>query len=65
MCYWILPVSGIPLARTTIQAISNEEMQTEVKSSSAAYDMAIEDKLSHSSNHPLPFTLYREDEEDD
>ncbi len=28
MCYWVLPPSGIPIARTTIQAISKDELAT-------------------------------------
>jgi hypothetical protein len=32
MCYWLLPESGVPIARTTIKSISNEELATtEVK----------------------------------
>jgi len=28
MCYWLLPASGIPIARTTIQAISPLELDS-------------------------------------
>jgi hypothetical protein len=30
LCYWILPESGRPLARTTIQAVSQDELATQV-----------------------------------
>ena len=29
MIYWVLPVSGIPMSRTTIQRVTNLESQTE------------------------------------
>jgi hypothetical protein len=65
MCFWILPISGTPIARTTVQAIEKLELETiEVKSKLVAYDKAIEEKFemnSESSNVYLP--LYREDEE--
>ncbi len=33
MCYWVLPDTGVPIVRSTIQAISKQELQTnEVKS---------------------------------
>ena len=28
MCYWILPMSGIPVSRTSVQRVTNLEMQT-------------------------------------
>ena len=29
MCYWVLPQSGVPIARTTIKAISGDELATD------------------------------------
>jgi hypothetical protein len=29
MCYWVLPSSGIPIARTTIQQITQAELDTD------------------------------------
>lgn len=29
MSYWVLPVSGIPISRTTVQRVTNLEAQTE------------------------------------
>jgi hypothetical protein len=46
MCFWILPKSGIPIARTTVQPVTNDELQKEeVKSELQAYDEAIKTKL--------------------
>ena len=28
MCYWVLPVSGIPIPRTTVQRVTNFESST-------------------------------------
>jgi len=64
LCFSILPISGIPIARMTIQAISGEDMMTdEVKTKTLEYDQAIEQKLYV--GHPVitDFSLYREDEE--
>jgi len=42
MCYFILPKSGIPIARSTVQAISEaDKMKDEVKSELKAFDIAI------------------------
>jgi hypothetical protein len=30
MCYWLLPESGSPIARTTIQSITDEELNEHV-----------------------------------
>jgi hypothetical protein len=39
MCYWILPESGIPIARTTIQSFTVDEVATEeVQNALKAYD---------------------------
>jgi hypothetical protein len=46
MCFWILPKSGIPIARTTVRAINNDELKTEpVKQELLSYDQAIGRKL--------------------
>jgi hypothetical protein len=29
MCYWVLPLSGIPIARTTIQVLTESELESE------------------------------------
>ncbi len=68
MCYWILPPSGIPLARTTIQAISKEELSTiETKNLIQSFDAKIAIKLGiiDDSADPKDLRLYLEDEEDD
>jgi hypothetical protein len=50
MCFWILPISGTPIARTTVQAIEKLELESiKVKSKLAAYDKAIEEKFETSS----------------
>jgi hypothetical protein len=68
MCYWILPSSGIPIARSTIQSISRDELQTDaVKAALREYDAEIAIKLGESDDTALPKDLhiYLEDEEDD
>ena len=42
MSYWVLPASGIPISRTTVQRVTNLESQTEqCKKSFEVYDRAI------------------------
>jgi hypothetical protein len=63
MCFWVLPITGIPLARTTIQAISNQELQNEeVKRALSVYDTAIHEKLLLLDDSSPAFRLLREDE---
>jgi hypothetical protein len=46
MCYWLLPKSGVPIARTTIQIVSPEEYQTEnFQSKLCEFNQVIEEKL--------------------
>jgi hypothetical protein len=46
MCYWILPKSGIPIARTTIQFITGDELMTEdVQRLLKEYDLTIHEKI--------------------
>jgi hypothetical protein len=63
MCFWVLPITGIPLARTTIQAILNQELQNEeVKRALSVYDTAIHEKLLLLDDSSPAFRLLREDE---
>ena len=42
LCYWILPVSGVPIARLTVQPISKDDRATkEVIDELASYNMSI------------------------
>jgi hypothetical protein len=42
MCYWLLPESGIPIARASIQAISQDDLNTDsVKVQLQTYDTKI------------------------
>ena len=42
LCYWILPVSGVPIARSTVQPISKDDLATkEVIDEFASYVMSI------------------------
>ena len=42
MCYWILPVSGVLIARLTVQPISKDDLATkEVIDEHASHDMSI------------------------
>jgi len=71
MCFWIPPISGTPIARTTIQTITQEELGTdEVKALIFIYDKATNEKLGHtveglSEESNIAFNLYREDEYED
>lgn len=66
MCYWILPSSGIPIARTTVQAITAAELNIErVKDKLKEYDQFINDKLNHDPAVVENLQLYRQDEDDD
>ncbi len=47
MCYWLLPSSGIPIAQTTIQLITPQELATK----------------SFIALEPTPLQLYRQDED--
>ena len=65
MCYWVLPPSSIPIARTMIQAITKDELATNaIKKQLTDYDVEIAIKLSEIDNNaPLPdLCLYMEDE---
>ena len=71
MCYWIIPESGVPIARTTIQMITSDEMATiEVQTSLKAYDEAIQKKIGDQVDEaelpgPMQGMMHPEDEEDD
>jgi len=70
LCYWILPESGRPLARTTIQAVSQDEIATQViKDQICALDLQIREHFGMQDQAPeadaYDFNFYREDEEYD
>jgi hypothetical protein len=61
MCYWILPVSGTPLARTTIHKLSKDDLETDsIKSALSSLKSSIEEKFDSPDMQPLIFQLYRE-----
>ena len=45
MSYWVLPASGIPMSRTTVQRVKNLESKTEKCNFFEVYDRAIEDRF--------------------
>jgi hypothetical protein len=46
MCFWLLPKSGIPIARTTVRAVTDQELQSvEIQQELMSYDEAIKRKL--------------------
>jgi hypothetical protein len=68
MCYWLLPESGVLIARTTIKSISNEELATtEVKHIIDAFNDKLISKLGeiqgNTINDSPTFNLYKEDED--
>jgi len=65
MCFWILPISGVPIAQTMVQPITKQDLENdEIKSQLKAFDLTIEEILFDPSLTNT-FTLYREDQEDD
>jgi hypothetical protein len=70
MCYWLLPDSGIPIARTTIQAVTQDELNTtNMQEVLKNFDQKMEDKLKVLSTDDTDaltgFHLYREDVDED
>jgi len=66
MCYWILPVSGVPIARTTIQKISNEDLETEaVKAKLKDLDRSLHEKFNDECDVITPFQFYCQDVPED
>mmetsp|Transcript_24287 Transcript_24287/g.34810 ORF Transcript_24287/g.34810 Transcript_24287/m.34810 type:complete len:1184 (-) Transcript_24287:1334-4885(-) len=70
LCYWIIPESGRPLARTTIQAVSQDELSTQVvKDQLVALDLQILEHFGMQNEAPegidYDFNFYREDEDYD
>lgn len=64
MCYWLLPDSGIPIARTTIQLITPEELETEkVQAELKVFNDKLNNKLSSIPTEAITLQLYREDED--
>jgi hypothetical protein len=59
----MLPISGIPIARTTIQAISKLELESEdVINMLTIYERELKEELT-TNNEANDFMLYREDED--
>jgi hypothetical protein len=65
MCYWLLPQSGIPITRTTIQPVSEEELQTDaIKEQIKAFDTLLGDKITSLTDNPnVKMQLYHGDED--
>jgi hypothetical protein len=60
MCFWILPKSGVPIARTTVRGVTESELQsTQVHQEVKAYDEAIQRKIGdiHLSEDSLSFEV--------
>jgi hypothetical protein len=66
MCYWLLPESGIPIARTSIQPIASDEINTNTfREILSKFDQQIRDKLKMTNDPIQGFQLYREDIDED
>jgi hypothetical protein len=64
MCYWLLPQSGIPIARTTIQPLTQEEMNLDnIMKELSNFDTGITERLSAIQDECSHIKLYKEDEE--
>ena len=58
MCYWVLPSSGVPIARTTIQALTSLELKTETcQTQIRQLDEKIRAKFQHLEDPENPFAL--------
>jgi hypothetical protein len=64
MCYWLFPQSGIPLTRTTVQPLSETELQTDdIKKQLKAFEAILGNKIASLVENPnMKMQLYREDE---
>ena len=66
MCYWLLPESGIPIARTSIQPIASDEINTDTfREILSKFNQQIGDKLKMTNDPIQGFQLYREDIDED
>jgi hypothetical protein len=68
LCYWVLPPSGTPIARTTVQPITKDDLASaEIKILLQNYDAEIAIKLGSTdvSADPKDLRLYLEDEDND
>jgi hypothetical protein len=69
MCYWVLPQSGMPIARSMVQTITADELKTEVvQQELATLNDAIKVKLGAHHNDDdskIDLRLYMEDEDDE
>jgi len=66
MCYWVLPISGIPIARTTIQALNESELESEIfKVELKRFEERIREKFKEQDliEDVDQSKLYREDED--
>lgn len=72
LCYWLLPMSGTPIARSTVQQIPNEHFDIDsVKEELKALDKVLQEKFGNPITHDEELPEYdindpnREDEVDD
>jgi hypothetical protein len=58
MCYWLIPVSGIPVANTTVQHVTLEEMHNpDIQVQIEAFDKALVVRLNNT-NHTIDMKKY-------
>jgi hypothetical protein len=58
MCYWLLPASGVPIARTTVEKIQADDLMTDkIKDEIKTLDQALSVNLK--SENQEAFHLYR------
>jgi hypothetical protein len=63
LCYYILPSSGIPIVRSTIQNLTEEELKDkEVQASITALNMAIENNIAHKDISPDAKRILQDEE---
>ncbi len=57
MCYWLMPVSGIPVANTTVQHVTLEEMRNpNIQVQIEAFDKALIEQLNNT-NHTIDIRI--------
>ena len=65
MCYWILPVSGVPISRTTVQAVPLDEQRShEFEAELKAFDQSVSLVLARGDNDTVYPQYVREVDND-
>jgi hypothetical protein len=51
MCFWVLPISGVPISRSTVQAATKDELDSpDTKAKLAEFDQRVAERLARGDN---------------